>query len=128
MPGSPGLIDNNLYQGIYSINLDSNYFTNTVMKILLTSNNTVQFLRSLEVKNNTTIPDGTLLFTLPTELRPQFVMTMPICYAIGSSTYKVIPVSIGTNGYVRNREAIPSGTSVVIRFIGVNYNINSKYY
>lgn len=128
MPGNPGLDISASLVKIFSINLDANYFNNTVMKVAITLGNNVQFLRSLEVKNNTTIPDSTLLFTLPTDLRPRYIMTLPICYAVGSSTFKIIPVTIGTNGYVRNREAIPSGTSIVIRFFGVNYNLSGNYY
>lgn len=116
---------------LFSITPNQTYFNENTLFCAISSIYQVMFYSNLNTKTSTSIPIDTLLFTLPSELTPKYIHSLSLCISNPTTTtYSIIPISIGTNGYVRNRAAIttPANQTIRLQFDGLTFNNLSKYY
>ena len=129
--GNAGINQNTAAIKIYSVPVNSTYFTDATMKIMLNPVNEIRFMNDLITDAGVTIPEGTTLFTLPTLLRPWYIKGLQLTISNRTtSQYSIIPYNISTTGNVNTRSQIvaPLGQTIRLYFDGTGFNNSSKYY
>lgn len=116
------------YEGVLNTNIMQ---ITSPLKLILTTTNIVEIITNIRTSTGITVPQNSVLATLPSILRPTTRIFLPIGYYDSNpDSYSTTWLYIRPNGEICNMEQLNTDGAGYIYFYlnGINYNISSNYY